>query len=332
MKNILKFFILLTGIFILNSATAQLSDPVKWKTSSKKISECEYELQFTGTIEETWHVYSLNIIGDDGPMPTRFDFDKNPDFELVGKTTEGTPVKVFDKVFAMEVAYFEKTVSFKQKIRLKAGKEIVIKGNFEYQACTEEKCIFQNHNPIELKLKGSAECEKGGVKLVPVETGNLPFIIDSEAVAKAFAFKNSSASESKNVNSGSTVTASVSQNNNFKKEDDDTSLEGKSWWSILLTGFLWGFAALFTPCVFPLIPMNVSFFLKRSKTKAKGKLNAVLYALSIIVIFVSLGLGISGICSHGSGRSRCSLANVAGSGWRCSLRAIPRAAGCKARR
>lgn len=300
MKNIFRFFLLLTGIFILNSATAQIVDPVKWKLSSKKISECEFEIKFTGSIEEAWHVYSLSMKGDDGPMPANIYVDKSADYETIGKPTEGTPIKAMDKVFDMEVAYFEKTVTFKQKIRLKSNKEIVVKGKYEYQACTEEKCIFPPATPFEFKLKGSAECEKGGVKLVPVETGNLPFIIDSEAVAKALALKNASASEAKNANSGSTVTASVSQNNNFKKEEDDTSLEGKSWWSILLTGFLWGFAALFTPCVFPLIPMNVSFFLKRSKTKAKGKLNAVLYALSIIVIFVSLGLGISAIWGGGA--------------------------------
>lgn len=300
MKNIFRFLVLLAGIFILNSATAQVVDPVKWKLSSKKISECEYEIQFTGTIETHWHVYSLNQSGADGPMPANIFVDKSNEYEAVGKPTEGAPIKAMDKVFEMEVLYFEKTVTFKQKIKLKANKEVVVKGKYEYQACTEEKCIFPPATPFEFKLKGSAECEKQGVKLVPVETG-ANFIIDSEAVAKAYALKNNTATEIKEVKIKTTSNVSpVAHNNTIKEDEDDTSLEGRTWWEILLKGFLWGFAALFTPCVFPLIPMNVSFFLKRSKTKAKGKLNAVLYALSIIVIFVSLGLGISAIWGGGA--------------------------------
>ena len=301
MKNIFRFFLLLTGVLLFNATTAQVVDPVKWKLSSKKISDCEYEIQFTGTMEEHWHVYSLNQSGNDGPMPANIFVDKSNDYEAIGKPTEGTPIKAMDKVFEMEVLYFEKTVTFKQKIRLKANKEVVVKGKYEYQACTEEKCIFPPATPFEFKFKGTAECEKGGVKLVPVETNgtNTPFVIDSEAVVKAFTNKNNTSTEVKEIKSEVPVTTTA-QTTTLKTEVDDTSLEGKPWWSILLTGFLWGFAALFTPCVFPLIPMNVSFFLKRSKTKAKGKLNAVLYALSIIVIFVSLGLGISAIWGGGA--------------------------------
>lgn len=299
MKNIFRFFILLTGVFILNSVRAQVVDPVKWKLSSKKISDCEYEIQFTGTIGEHWHVYSLNQKGDDGPMPANIFVDNSADYETVGKPTEGTPIKAMDKVFEMEVLYFEKTVTFKQKIKLKANKEVVVKGKYEYQACTEEKCIFPPATPFEFKFKGTAECEKQGVKLIPVETGS-NLIIDSEAVAKAYALKHTSTPEIKEVKTENNTPNTSVQATTLKPEVDDTSLEGKSWWSILLTGFLWGFAALFTPCVFPLIPMNVSFFLKRSKTKAKGKLNAILYALSIIVIFVSLGLGISAIWGGGA--------------------------------
>ncbi|CAN5420148.1 cytochrome c biogenesis protein CcdA [soil metagenome] len=285
MKNIYRFLILLTGVLLINNSSAQTGDPVKWKLSSKKISACEYELQFTGTIEEHWHVYSLTMKGDDGPMPANIYVDKSADYEVVGKPTEAKPIKAMDKVFGMEVSYFENTVIFKQKIKLNSDKEIVVKGKYEYQACTEEKCIFPPANSFEFKLKGTEECSKGGVKLVPIETGNVPFTIDSEAVVKAFSNKSSTKSDVKEVK----TIATTSQNEKLKSEDD-ASIEGKPWWAILLTGFIWGFAALFTPCVFPLIPMNVSFFLKSSKTRAKGKINAIVYALSIIVIFVILGL------------------------------------------
>jgi thiol:disulfide interchange protein len=202
----------------------------------------------------------------------------------------------------MEVSYFEKTVTFKQKIKLKANKEITVKGKYEYQACTEEKCIFPPATPFEFKLKGTPACEKQDAKLIIGETNTTATncIIDSSAVVKAFNSKNEVAAKTEEIKIVSPTSESPSPKNSSFSETDDTTLEGKAWWSILLTGFLWGFAALFTPCVFPLIPMNVSFFLKRSKTKAKGKLNAVLYALSIIVIFVTLGLGISAIWGGGA--------------------------------
>lgn len=301
MKNIFRFFLLFLVTLVFNNALAQISDPVKWKSSSKKISDCEYELQFTGTIEEHWHVYSLVTTGEDGPMPSRFDFDKNPDFELIGKTTEGTPVKIFDKVFSMNVAYFEKIVTFKQKIRLKTDQEVVIKGNFEYQACTEEKCIFQNHNPIEFKLKGSAECLKKEVKLNPGEIGNNenPCECDSNAIYSIIKSK-----EVLNENTSASIDTSLKSETNGTSTNDtnngNPSSENDPWWMIYLTGLVWGFAALLTPCVFPLIPMNVSFFLKRSKTKSQGRFNAIAYASSIIIIFISLGLGISLVFGAGA--------------------------------
>ncbi len=289
MKNIFKLFLLFIGSIIFTNAIAQIDNPVTWKLSSKKLSDCEYELQFTGTIQENWHVYSLTKKGDDGPMPANIFIDKSPDYSAEGKPTEGKPIKTFDKVFEMEVAYFEKTVVFKQKIKLNANKEITVKGKYEYQTCTEEKCIFPPATPFEFKFKGTADCLGKGVKLVPVETNTAAtqLTIDSEAVAKAFNSKKST-SEIK-VDSSNKV-ESTSKAKTFSTSNDETAIEGKPWWSIFITGLIWGFLALFTPCVFPLIPMNVSFFLKRSKTKAKGKINALLYSFSIIVIFVVLGL------------------------------------------
>lgn len=290
MKYIFRIsLLLLLGVIVHHNAKAQLEEPVKWKFSSVKSSDCEFELQFTGTIEKHWHVYSLTLPGNDGPVPSQVNFKKNNNFELIGKPTEGTPIQSYDTVFKMKVAYFEKSVIFKQKIRLKANKEIIIKGDIEYQVCIEEKCNFSKI-PFEFKLKGNVECEKFGVKQIPFgfNSTDTPCIIDSAAVAKAFI-------EKKDPNSSSDTQTSA-----LKLNADDSSIEGKAWWLIFLSGFLWGFAAIFTPCVFPLIPMNVSFFLKSSKTKAKGKINALIYAISIIVIFVSLGLGISAIWGGGA--------------------------------
>jgi thiol:disulfide interchange protein len=280
-----KFWSLLLVSIMFSSFVVGQDNPVKWKLSTKKISDCEYELVFNGTIEEHWHVYSLNKLSDDGPMPANIMVDKGAGFELVGKPTESKPIKAFDKVFEVDVMYFEKSVVFKQKIKLKSDKEVVIKGKYEYQACTEEKCIFPPATPFEFKLNG--DCGTKEQSSVATETvapidSSISAVIDSS------------------VSKEDTVKAAVVAASSNADTDDESSIEGKVWWVIFLTGFVWGFAALFTPCVFPLIPMNVSFFLKRSQNKAKGKLNAILYALSIIIIFVSLGLGISAIWGGGA--------------------------------
>jgi thiol:disulfide interchange protein len=297
MKNLFRGFAVLIAVLFFQSSFAQVDDPVKWKLSSVKVTDCEYDLIFTGTIEEHWHVYSLTIKGDDGPMPSKIILDKSKDYEPAGKATEGKPIKAFDKVFEMDVAYFEKTVVFKQRIRLLADKEITVKGSYEYQACTEEKCIFPPANPFEFKFKGTGDCPKSN------ETGSKanPCLIDSSAVVKAYQLNNGEINNSNNP--APQNTSPVKSETNTAAPDnseDDASITGKAWWIIFLTGFAWGFAALFTPCVFPLIPMNVSFFLKRSQDKTKGKINAILYALSIIIIFVSLGLGISAIWGGGA--------------------------------
>jgi thiol:disulfide interchange protein len=291
MKHFRKFALLIISFFIFHFVQAQSDNPVSWKLSSKKISSCEYELQFVGTIQEHWHVYSLTMKGDNGPMPANVYVDKSADYEVIGKPSEGTPIKVHDKVFDMDVAYFEKTVTFKQKIKLKTDKEITVKGKYEYQTCTEEKCIFPPASPFEFKLKGSADCLGQSSSSNIFKENISACVVDSNAVYEIIKAKQvvitivpSVAKSDTGATSKSTVAVSVSN------KSDDASIAGKSWWVILLTGLAWGFAALFTPCVFPLIPMNVSFFLKSSKTKAKGKISAIIYALSIIVIFVALGL------------------------------------------
>jgi thiol:disulfide interchange protein DsbD len=280
MKNILKTYLLLLLSFIAFNISAQNEQPVKWKLSSNKISDCEYELQFAGTIEKHWHVYSLNLPGDDGPLPSKISFKKNKNFELIGKTTEGTPIKFYDTIFKMNVAYFENSVLFKQKIRLKDKSEVVIKGSYEYQACVDDKCIFPPATPFEFKCKGGENCiDKTAANL----NDSVVAVDTADVLAKA-----------------DTTPSNTSLINSSGSDNDDATIAGKAWWLIFLSGFIWGFAALFTPCVFPLIPMNVSFFLKSSKTASQGKINALIYMLSIVIIFVALGLSISSIWGAGA--------------------------------
>ncbi|HSH65145.1 MAG TPA: protein-disulfide reductase DsbD domain-containing protein, partial [Bacteroidia bacterium] len=187
--------LLLAGFCVLN-ATAQIENPVKWKISNKKLSDCEYELQFTGTIDEHWHVYSLNQT-EDGPQPSKVTFTSSKEYQLLGKTTENKPVKAYDKVFEMDVAYFEKTIVFKQKIKLLTDKTITITGEYEYQACTEEKCIFPPATPFEIKITGTAAClSSGSSSISPVSnekqgavTTAEACVCDSNAIAQAWSTK-----------------------------------------------------------------------------------------------------------------------------------------------
>lgn len=281
--------LLLAGLCVLN-ATAQIENPVTWKINSKKISDCEYEIQFNGTIDEHWHVYSLNQTGD-GPQPSKVTFNKTKDYQVIGKTTESTPVKAYDKVFEMDVAYFEKTIIFKQKIKLLTDKTITISGEYEYQACTEEKCIFPPATPFEIKLTGTAACLSSSSSTVPA-TGNEKS--NSEKASAPVSDSNTIA-QVLNVNDKPADSANTASINDGVRPPaaDKPAIDSDNSLHIFIKGFLGGLLALLTPCVFPMIPLTVSFFTKRSKTKAKGVTNALLYGISIIVIYVTLGLGVS---------------------------------------
>ncbi len=298
----MRFYLRFLLLFVLGSsvvgANAQMVDPVKWKLTSKKLSDCEYELQFNATIDETWHVYSLTMKGDDGPNPAKITFKDVKDYELLGKPTEGKPNKVFDKMWEMEVFYFEKTVSFRQKVKLLTDKEITIKGSYEYQACTEAQCIFPSA-PFEFKLTGTATCLTSSSSMVPATGNEKPAnvngaacVCDSGAIFQAWSVKAklpeaTAATSNSSPTTSTTTTVAASQTKDTPCEDCDNCL------SIFIKGFLGGLLALLTPCVFPMIPLTVSFFTKRSKTRAKGITNALLYGISIIVIYVTLGMGVS---------------------------------------
>jgi thiol:disulfide interchange protein DsbD len=306
MKNVFRGFAVLIAVLFFHASFAQVETPVKWKLSSVKVSDCEYDLVFAGTIDEHWHVYSLNQKGDDGPVPSSIKLDKSADYEAVGKPTEGKPVRIFDKVFEMEVLYFEKSLTFKQRVRLKTDKEITVKGSYEYETCTDEKCTFPPATPFDFKLKGSAKCLKTGAQSTTgTKTESAASLIDSAAIAKEYAASHSQATTANSANTETdtahtAASATANGTGSPLPTNGNPTSDKDPWWLIFLIGFGWGFAALLTPCVFPLIPMNVSFFLKRSTSRAKGRFNALVYAISIIVIFVVLGLSISLIFGAGA--------------------------------
>ncbi len=274
------------NLFFFGILTAQ-DNPVHWSYSSKKVSDCEYDLIFKAKIDEPWHLYSLNKAGDEGPNPTVFNFKKSIDFELVGKVKQGTPLKEFDKVFEMNVEYFKHDAIFTQRIKLLTNQKTKIKGKYEFQACTEEKCIFPPADDFEFELQGTNACGNNN--------STAALVVADSSISDTVVNSNETKSDSLTV--VNTPTATFSETH---YDDEKPAATSMSWFAIFLAGFIGGFAALLTPCVFPMIPMNVSFFTKQSKNKKQGLRNALMYALFIIILYVGLGLGVTLIFGAGA--------------------------------
>ena len=283
-----KILFLLCSLFLLaGSISAQIQDPVSFKTEFKSISETEAEIRFTGTIDKGWHVYSVNLPSG-GPISATFNTDKMDGAKLVGKLTPlGKEMAQFDKVFEMNLRFFEHSVTFVQKIKI-AGATYNIKGYLEYGACNDESCLPPTQVPFSYQGKGSAKAVAEAAATSKEEaktTAATTLPIDTLTVA---------AKDTVAVTDSATITnfwkPVINELNSFGGTVDHKNY---SWLYIFITGFLGGLLALFTPCVWPIIPMTVSFFLKRSQNKKKGIRDAFLYGASIIVIYVALGLAVT---------------------------------------
>lgn len=277
----LSFFLLL--LLVVFTAQAQIQEPVKFKTELKTLSGAEAEIVFTGTIDAGWHVYSTDL-GDGGPISATFNVEKMSGAEVVGKLTpRGKEVSDFDKLFEMKVRYFEKTAQFIQKIKF-TGSDYSIEGYLEYGACNDENCLPPTQVPFKFSGKAATTTEVSA-KETPATPVKEPVATVTDSIVEPAA---------------TTVTTAIGSVdlwkpviNDLKKFGEANSQEDMSWIYIFITGFLGGLLALFTPCVWPIIPMTVSFFLKRSKDKKKGIRDAWTYGASIVVIYVALGLAIT---------------------------------------
>ena len=261
----MKKLITLLLIAFATIANAQIHNPVKWKTAVEKINDNEYYLVATASIEAGWKLYGQNI-PPNGPVPTSFKYTQTPTFELVGKTEESKPIVKHDKVFDMEIAYFYKQAVFKQRIKL-LGELTSIKAEVEFMSCNDSNCLPPDTVDLEFFLSGTATANQGATP--------------------QFTFGN-------NTDANNTVPATI-VSQTTPKAPATTPISRQGLWTIFFISFLSGFAALLTPCVFPMIPMTVSYFTKQSKTKAKGIRNAISYGISIIVIYVLLGSVVTAI-------------------------------------
>lgn len=269
--------------FLAFAAYAQIQEPVKFKTELKNVSATEVEIVFTASIEQGWHVYSTDL-GDGGPISATFNTDKLTGAQLDGKLRPvGKEIASFDKLFEMDVRYFEHTAQFVQKLKLTGG-DYQVTGYLEYGACNDENCL----PPTQVEFSFSGKAEGGASASVQTETP-----AEKADTAAALAVIGGADGPTSVVVSDNDLWSPVIDELNALGET--TSQEDMSWIYIFITGFVGGLLALFTPCVWPIIPMTVSFFLKRSKDKKKGIRDAWTYGASIVVIYVTLGLAITAI-------------------------------------
>ena len=288
MKKLLFPFVLL--LFAV-AVQAQIQDPVKFNSELKILAADEAEVVFTAAIDKGWHVYSTDL-GDGGPISATFNVEKISGAEVVGKLKPvGKEISTFDKLFEMKVRYFENTAQFVQKLKLTGG-AYQIEGYLEYGACNDENCLPPTQVPFKFSGKAEGAAKEAAAAAAETKAEEQPAKQETvSGTAPVAAIGGADGPTEINVADKADLWKPVISE--LQSLGETTSQEDMSWIYIFITGFAGGLLALFTPCVWPIIPMTVSFFLKRSKDKKKGIRDAWTYGASIVVIYVTLGLAIT---------------------------------------
>ncbi len=250
-------------------AIGTTTTPVKWAYETAKISDTEYDLIFKATIDKGWAVYSQDNKGEDGPVATSFTFKENKGIERVGDVTESkNRIEIFDKVFKMKIRKFKNEAIFTQRIKITDPSQ-PIEGYFTYMACDDARCLPPTDVDFKFDFSGGVTANTPVTGLAcPPDDPNCQGTFNSKRDINKEAF--------------------IRQDCGTVQAADDESL-----WIVFLYSLLGGLVALLTPCVFPMIPLTVSFFTKQSKTRAEGITKAIIYGVSIIVIYVFIGLVIT---------------------------------------
>ena len=273
-------------------AQGQMVDPVHFTSKLKMLKDGEAEIVFSATIDNGWHVYSTDM-GNDGPISATFNVVKMEGAEKVGKLKpRGNVIKQFDKLFGMELRFFEKKAEFVQRIRFTKAK-YTIDCYLEFGACNDEMCLPPTE--VAFKKEGDASSNlplKGEAKDTTEEApSNLPPLEE----AKDSLEKDTSMVQQTDTVGSAAVDAWWAPVDDIQNNDGN-DLSNRSLLYILLMGFVGGLLAVMMPCIWPIIPMTVSFFLKRAKTdRKKGLRDALTYGLSIVVIYLTLGLLVTAI-------------------------------------
>ena len=283
MKKVLTLLLMFGLSF---AAFAQMVDPVKFTAKLEMLKGDEAQIVFSGKIDNGWHVYSTEL-GNDGPISATFNAVKMDGVKTVGKLTpKGHEISEFDNMFGMKLRFFEGSVTFVQKIKF-TKPTYNINCYLEYGACNDETCMPPTEVPFTTKGNSPAVTEDAAAEAQKEETQ--PAAEEEKALAAtdtaAVAAADSTVADTAAVASSDLYTPVINELKSYEDNPVDSSLL-----YIFLAGFVGGFLALLTPCVWPIIPMTVSFFLKRNKERSKAIREAVTYGISIVVIYVVLGL------------------------------------------
>ena len=245
---LLSFFMLLASL-----SFTQIFEPVKWTFESKNLSNNEYELTFSATIEDTWHLYSQDIPMT--PPATNFHFDENSKYERIGLVTESESITEYDPNFEMELKFFADKAVFTQRIKILTDEPLVVTGWLEYMCCDDTKCLPPTDEEFQFFYNGATEAD----------------IVVAE--------------ETNESTTAQIQTLDIGDIEEVSTVDESKYTVSKSMWDVIIEAIIWGFVALLTPCVFPMVPMTISFFMKGGENKRKGRFQATFYGISIVLLY-----------------------------------------------
>lgn len=277
MKHIYLFFIAIAAL-LNQSLNAQIVQPVQWNSQLQMTSDTEGYVEFNAAISKGWHMYALQL-PEGGPRPTSFVFSDVSGVEFTDEITPSrAPIEKVDMIFHLRLGWWDADVSFRRNFKLTDTSGCKIEGYVEYQGCNDQSCIPPTKEPFSLSHGNIATSETAAS--------------DSSAVALP----------TDNRNNSTQITSDQLWTPVDYPEigpDTITDISGSSWWHIFIWGFIGGLIALLTPCVWPMIPLTVSFFLKRSSNRKRAIGDAMIYGVGIIVIYLVLGLAITMIFGAG---------------------------------
>ena len=297
-----RVFSTLLMSFMFLAVQAQIHTPVKWKIKLEDSGKPEKEIVFTAVADKGWHLYDMNLPAG-GPVSTSITYETMKGAELIGKVVSSVaPTSVYDELFAMNLRWYSGTVTFTQKIKVTDAKAFKLAGELEFMACNDETCLPPERVEFSFNRKHITMTDAGVVAgesddqaaadslSLALGTDSLSVSADGETAGQLVNPTKIAEVLSDNVDLWTPVIDELKAFGESPLDGSDSSLL-----FIFLAGFAGGFIALLTPCVWPMIPMTVSFFLKRTKNKKKAIKDAVMYGVSIIVIYLALGLLITGI-------------------------------------
>ncbi|CAM4027692.1 protein-disulfide reductase DsbD family protein [Gillisia limnaea] len=262
MKYIMTLAFLIIALFsvqaqVFSTPNSQIADPITWDAKLEQKNDSIYNLIFTARLEKGWHLYSQEV-DEDGPIPTTFTFNSSANtYELIGNTKEPDVPAIYDEVFGMDIKFFDKEAVFIQEIKV-FDKDANIEVEVEFMVCDDEQCLPPDIAPFQFSVN-----EKKAIK------GYADADVTSLDIEKTKA-----------------LDIEMQGWENYQPEKE----EGSTYWNIFFLGFIGGLIALLTPCVFPMIPLTVSFFTKGARTRKKGLVNAILYGVFIFLIYLLLSL------------------------------------------